>query len=94
VKKNMTTWRQYIFFAVWILTTAIFGWQMVEREHAFDSPHMWLDLLMLFFCTIALLWWLPCPLRDGSSDVARTEWGWFILVADSPTGCRSLAMND
>jgi hypothetical protein len=81
MKKNLTTWRRYIFFAVWTLTTAIFGWQILERERTFDSPHMWLNLLMLLFCTIALLWWLSYPLRDGSSDVARTKWGWFILIA-------------
>ena len=81
IKKNMTTWRRYIFFAVWILTGTIFGWQMVEREHAFDSPYMWLNLLMLLFCTIALLWWLSSPLRDGPSDVARTRRGRFILIA-------------
>jgi hypothetical protein len=80
MKKNMTTWRRYIFFAVWIPATAIFGWQMLEGEYAFDSPYMWLNLLMLLICTIALLWWLSCPLRDGSSDVARTRWGWFILI--------------
>jgi hypothetical protein len=77
----MPTWRRHVFFAVWILTTAIFGWQMLESEHTFDSPHMWLNLLMLLFCTIALLWWLSCPLRDGSSDAARTRWGWFVLIA-------------
>jgi len=63
-----------------MLTTAIFGWQLLERQHTFDSPTMWLNLLMLLVCTVALLWWLSYPLRYGSSDVARTKWGWFILI--------------
>ncbi|MFQ5398577.1 MAG: hypothetical protein ACE5E7_03170 [Anaerolineae bacterium] len=79
MKKNVTTWRRYIFSAVWVLTTAIFGWQLLEREHTFDSPRMWFNLLMLLICAIALIWWLSCPLRDGSSNVARTKWGRFIL---------------
>jgi hypothetical protein len=80
MKKNATTWRGFTFYAVWILTTAILGWQMLEKRHTFDSPYMWLNLVMLFFCTVALLGWLPCPLQDGSSDVARTKRGWFILI--------------
>jgi hypothetical protein len=81
VKKNVTTRRGYIFFVAWIVTTAVFGWQLLEREHTFDSPRMWLNLLTLLTCAVALLWWLSCPLRDGSSGVARTRWGRFILVA-------------
>ncbi len=81
MKKSITTWRWYIFIAVWILTTAILGWQMVGREHTFDSPYMWLNLLMLLICTITLLWCLPCPLRDGPSDAARPKRGRFILIA-------------
>jgi hypothetical protein len=53
---------------------------MLNGEYAFDSPYMWLNLLMLLICTIALLWWLSCPLRDGSSDGACTRWGRFILI--------------
>jgi len=44
VKKNITTWRRYIFFAVWILTTAIFGWQMLDLETAIGF-HFWLDFV-------------------------------------------------
>jgi hypothetical protein len=81
VKKDVTTWRRYTFFAVWTVTTVVFGWQLLEREHAFDSPRTWLDLLMLLACAVALLWWLSCPLRDGSPGAARTHWGRFILIA-------------
>jgi hypothetical protein len=77
----VTTRRGYMFSVAWIVTTAVFGWQLLQRGHTFDSPHMWLNLLVLLICTMALLWWLPCPLRDGSSGVARTRWGRFILVA-------------
>jgi hypothetical protein len=81
MSKNMTTWRGYIFLAVWIVATFIFGWQVLGREHTFDSPYMWLNLLTLLVCTLALLWWISCPLRDEPSDVARARWGRFILIA-------------
>lgn len=80
MKKDTTTWRRYIFFAAWIPSTAIFGWQTLEREHTFDSSLMWFNLLMLLICTITLLWWLSCPLRDRAPDGVSTKWAWFIPI--------------
>jgi hypothetical protein len=75
-----TLWRRYIFSAVWIPTTAFFGWQLLKRERAFDSPYMWLNILLLLICTVALLWWMSRPLNAGTSDGVRTKWDRFILL--------------
>jgi hypothetical protein len=80
MKQGAATWRRYPFFAVWVLATATFGWQMLAREPTFDSPYTWLNLLLLLVCTITLLWWLSCPLGDETSAVAPTRWGRFILT--------------
>jgi hypothetical protein len=83
VKKNMTTRRLYVFIAVWIPTTIIVGWQILAGDHTFDSPFMWLNLLMLLICTLVLLWWLSYPLHDEPTDAARTKWGRFLTVVVS-----------
>jgi hypothetical protein len=80
MKKNLTTWRQYIFLAIWIPTTAILGWQMLASEHTFDSPNTWLNLSMLLLCTIVLLWWSSRPVQNKASDITCTKWGKFILI--------------
>jgi hypothetical protein len=80
MRKNTETWRRYTFFALWILTTAGFGWQVLQGQHTFDSQATLPALLALLVCTVALLWWLPRPAQDEPSDVARTRRGWFILI--------------
>jgi hypothetical protein len=57
------------------------GWQVLERELAFDSPYMGLNLLTLLVCTLALLWWISRPLHDEPSDDPRAKRGRFVLIA-------------
>jgi hypothetical protein len=41
---------------------------------------MWLNILLLLICTVALLWWMSRPLNAGTSDGVRTKWDRFILL--------------
>lgn len=76
----MKTWRRYIFFGVWVLSTAGLGWQVLQGRHTFDSEATLPALLALLVCTIALLWWLASPAPDVPSSVPRTQRGRFVLA--------------
>jgi hypothetical protein len=78
--KNVEAWRRYTFFALWILSTAGLGWQVLQGRHTFDSQTTLPALLALLLCTAALLWWLPRSDLDSPSDMARTKRGRFALV--------------
>jgi hypothetical protein len=80
VRKSIETWRRYTFFALWILTTAGLGWQVLQGQHTFDSQATLPALLAQFVCTAALLWWLPAPVLDDPPDKASIRQGWFVLV--------------
>ena len=86
VREKVETWRRYIFFALWILTTAGAGWQLLQGRHTFDSPPTPAILLALFACTLALLWWLPSPVLDTLAGLDRTRRGWFVLLVVAAVG--------
>jgi hypothetical protein len=76
----MNTPRRVIFLCIWILTTALLGWQVAQGHHSFDSPGTPLALLSLLLCTIALLWWLARPVPDLAPHLARTRRARFALL--------------
>lgn len=79
-------WRRYIFFGVWVLSTAGLGWQVLRGQHTFDSQATLPTLLTLLICTTALLWWLTSVVPDVPTNTAHTRRGRFVLVVTLAVG--------
>lgn len=86
-RKVSEIWRRYAFIGIWIVANVAFGWQLNQGLHSFESPMTLLSLLVLLLCTTSLLWWIPNPIRDESSDeTTRTKKGWFVLIIIAAIG--------
>ncbi len=84
---NIEMWRRYIFFALWLVTSAASVWLVLQGQHAFDSPMSTpVILMLLFYTTAAFLWWLPRPALDDPSDPTQTRRGQFVLAMVAAAG--------
>ena len=80
MRKDPDARTRYVFLGVWVLSTAGLGWQVLLRQHTFDSRVTSPTLLTLLVCTAALLWQLAARVPDLPASTVRTRRGRFVLV--------------
>jgi hypothetical protein len=79
LKRHSETWRRYVFFGVWALSTVGLAWQVLRGQHTFDSATL-PALLALLICTVTLLWWLNRAVPDIPTQADHTRRGRLLLV--------------
>jgi len=73
--------KRNLFVVFWLLTTAVFGWFVVQGHQSFNSPTTPFVLIGLLIGT-ALLWWLfPVPAIETSESSPKKRRGLYILAA-------------
>jgi hypothetical protein len=60
-------WR-YLFIALWAIATIFLGWQLGRPPYSFDSPLSIPNLIVMLLCTVALLIWLPNPIKAEPAE--------------------------
>lgn len=78
--KPPQSWRRWLFYAVWLLTTVVLACQLLLGRRSFGSPATVPALGGLLACTAALLLALPKPVAQVPSAVDRTRRARFVLV--------------
>lgn len=79
-------WRRNTFFILWVLSTVVLVWQLLQGHHTFDSQATLPALLALLACTVALLRWLPSPVQDELTEATSTRRAWFVLIVVMAVG--------
>ena len=85
VSKPSKTWRRLAFLITWVLADVVLGLLLIQGQHSFALQPTLISLVVLLLCTASLLWWIPNPIRDGSSNRVTNK-GRFVLVMVATAG--------
>jgi hypothetical protein len=72
--------RRNVFAGTWLAASLFFIWQLNRGVRSFDSPGAWLNLAALLLCAVALMWWIPNPVRNEPSDQPTRKWRFAALI--------------
>jgi hypothetical protein len=72
--------RRNVFVTLWLLATAVFGWQLAQGVHDFDGAVL-PALPIALALTIALIWFLPGPRATQAADEPKTRRGRLLLLS-------------
>ena len=79
MKTSSGQWQRYLFIVVWSIASIFLGWQLSRTPYSFDSPWSLPNLLLMLLCTIALLIWIPNPIKKEPT-AKPTQKGIFALL--------------
>lgn len=66
--------RRNLFAGTWLAASVFFIWQLSRGAHSFESPGAAFSLAALLLCALALMWWIPSPVRNEPSDQPTRKW--------------------
>jgi len=84
--------RRYLFIVLWAIASIFLGWQLARPPYSFDSPLSVPNLIVMFLCTVALLIWIPNPIRDAPAEKPARD-GLFAVLIFTSVGVLFLARN-
>ena len=80
MKVTSAKWRQYAFVGIWLAATIFSALQLSQRRYSFESPLTILNLGILFLCAVALLVWIPNPIREEPTEKPGRKGRFIFLV--------------
>lgn len=72
--------RRSIFAVIWIITTLLLAWLLIQNEPAFASRASLVAMGILLICTLSLIWQLPNPIPKGASTATGKRWRFLLLI--------------
>jgi hypothetical protein len=74
-----------LFIIIWVIASLFLGWQLGQGQYSFDAPLAVPNLIVMLLCTVALLIWIPNPIKVVLLEKSTRE-GPFILLILVTTG--------
>jgi len=68
-----------LFMIIWVIASLFLGWQLGQGQYSFDTPLAVPNLIVMLLCTVALLIWIPNPIKATLLEKSTRE-GPFILL--------------
>jgi hypothetical protein len=84
--------RLYLFIAIWVTASIFLGWQLGRPPYSFDSQFGVINMIVMLLCTVALLLWIPNPIRDEPAEKPARD-GWFAVLIFASVGVLFMARN-
>jgi hypothetical protein len=69
-----------VFAGIWLAASVFFVWQLSRGARSFESPGAGFSLAALLLCALALMWWIPNPVRNEPSDQPTRKWRFAALI--------------
>lgn len=75
--------QRYLFIGIWVIASIFLGWQLGRPPYSFDSRLNGLNLIVILLCSVALLAWIPNPMKEDVSQKSTKRGLFFLLILAS-----------